>query len=78
MRALSYVFAALCVYGVIVGHFGGALLSLLVWVFVLIAQGVFATKDAAYDADPTHVKHAQASTSDALVEHDCESSRTKF
>jgi len=78
MRLLQLIFLGMFIYGVVVGIYGAALLSLLMFVFTLWACRVFAAKDRAYAADPRNARALGPSTSDALAEHDCECMRSKF
>jgi len=78
MRLLQLIFLGMFIYGVVVGIYGAALLSLLMFVFNLWACRVFAAKDRAYAADPRNARALGPSTSDALAEHDCECMRSKF
>ena len=78
MRLLQLIFLGMFIYGVVVGIYGAALLSLLMFVFNLWACRVFAAKDRAYAADPRNARALGPSTSDALAEHDCECMRSRF
>jgi hypothetical protein len=52
MLALGFVFLGLFIYGLIISHLGGALLSLGMVGFMYYASKRFAAQDAAYAADP--------------------------
>lgn len=74
---LAAVFFGMAVYGVAVGQFGAAILSLLMCAFVYYAGRVFAAQDQAYANDPERAS-TQASTSDALQQHDSECMRDRI
>jgi hypothetical protein len=78
MRLLQLMFLGLFFYGLWVGLLGAALLSLVVCVFTLWAERVFAAQDKAYAADPRNAKLLEPSTSDALDKHDTECMRSEF
>ena len=58
--------------GVYIGHLGGALIAVGMWVFLHYAKGVFAAQDAAYNAHPDRASPLQAPTRDALARAESE------
>lgn len=72
IRLLSYVFLAMAAIGFYIGHIGGALIALGMWVFLHYAKGVFAAQDAAYNAHPDRASPLQAPTSNALARAESE------
>lgn len=78
MRVLTLAFLLLALYGVVIGHLGGALLALLMCAVLHYAKGVFAAQDAAYNAHPDRASPLQAPTSDALAKAESECSADKL
>ena len=72
MRILTLVFLLLALYGVVIGHLGGALLALLMCAVLHYAKRVFAAQDAAYNPRPGRASPLQAPTSDALARAESE------
>lgn len=74
---LRWIFLALAAYGFYMGLYGGAILSLMVWVFVCYASRVFVAQEEAWRNDPRNAK-MPPSTEDMIDEHRCECSGDKM
>ena len=78
MRVLMLAFLLLALYGVVIGHLGGALLALLMCAVLHYAKGVFAAQDAEYNTRLDRASPLQAPTSDALAKAESECSADKL
>ena len=77
MTPLRWIFLALFAYGLSVGLYGAAILSLIMWAFLCYATGVFEAQDAAWMAHPKNAK-APTCTARKLDEHCCSCSGDKM
>lgn len=64
MKALGFVFVVMAVYGVAIGHYGGALIALCMIGLVFYADKVFKQQDAAWAADPRNAPNPRCTLRD--------------
>jgi len=64
MRVLGFIFAAMVVYGLVIGHIGGALIALCMLGFIYYANRVFKQQDAAWRADPRNASNPRCTLHD--------------
>lgn len=77
MKFLTAVFLAMVVYGVAIGHLGGAILALFMVWFCWWGARVLDKRDADYNADPRNAK-PMPDTLEVLESQACECSRPDF
>lgn len=77
IKHLAAIFLALFMYGVIVGHYGGAIISLGTAVFVLWGARQLAKRDAEFYASPASAKTIP-DTLEAMAKQEVESSSSRF
>ena len=73
MKYLALVFVVMALYGLFTNHYGGALMSAGMAVFVVWASRSYERQDQAYLRDPRNAK-APPETEQMLDKHDCEGS----
>lgn len=71
---LALVFLGMFVYGIVVGLYGAAILSLIMCAFTIFAGKQLRKRDIEYYTHPRSARQAQRPTSDALADHDTEGS----
>jgi hypothetical protein len=74
---LASIFLTISVYGVVVGHFGGALISLGMAVFVIWGARQLDKRDAEFYASPASAKTIP-DTLEAMAKQEVESSSSRF
>lgn len=77
MTLLRWIFLAFAAYGLFMGLYGGAILSLTVWAFVCYASWRFDKQDEAWRNDPRNAE-TPLSTEHMIDEHCCECSGDKM
>lgn len=77
MRHLAAIFVALTIYGVLIGHYGGALLSAGMIALVYYGARQLDKRDAEYDADPAHAK-VPPDTTELLAVKELETGGSRF
>lgn len=70
MTLLRWLFLALTAYGLFVGLYGAAILSLIMWIFLCYATRVFAAQDEAWRKDPRNAS-MEKPTEAKTEEHCC-------
>lgn len=68
MTLLRWIFLVMAAYGLYVGLYGAAILSLTVWAFVCYASGVFDAQEEAWRNDPRNAE-MPPSTEHMIDEH---------
>lgn len=77
IRALTLVFFATALYGVLFGYVGAGLLALLMAGVCIYAERHFAEQDRKWALDPANAREVAPDTVHALEQHECECMRPK-
>lgn len=77
MKSMISVFIGMFFYGLMTNHLGGAILAIVLLLFVIYGSRQLDKRDAEFYANPRSATK-EPSTLDKLEKEDCESSGSRF